>query len=59
MSDVTLSKWFSRYGLNFVQGFGGRGRESEATAETSGDEIAAEPESRRAVTEITVLETVS
>ncbi len=38
MSDVTSSKWFARYGLNFVQGV--RGRESEVTAETSGDEIA-------------------
>ncbi len=40
MSDMTSSKWFSCYGLNFVHGFGGRGRESEVTAETSGDEIA-------------------
>ncbi len=40
MSDVTSSKWFARYGLNFVQGFGGRGRETEVMAETSGDEIA-------------------
>ncbi len=38
MSDVTSSKWFSSYGLNFIQGFGGRG--SEVMAETSGDEIA-------------------
>ncbi len=40
MSDVMSSKWFAHYGSNFLQGVCGRGRESEVTAETSGDEIA-------------------